>query len=95
MVRFCAVDPIHQARQGGRFPASCRTGDKNQTFGIVGKLNDRIRDAQLIGLGQLKGDDPDDGGKGTALLVGAHPVSGQPRDGKRKIIISPLKQQVN
>ena len=87
------VDLVDQTRKRGGFAASGRTGDQNHALGETGEFHDRSRNTDVFRVRELKSDDTDDRRECTTLLVSTDTETGESRNRKRKIIISPFQKR--
>ena len=87
------VDLVDQTRKRGGFAASGRTGDQNHALGETGEFHDRSRNTDVFRVRELKSDDTDDRRECTTLLVSTDTETGESRNRKRKVIISPFQKR--
>ena len=93
MILTCGIDPFNETGERCGFSASGRPRDEDHSFGKGGQVQNGLRNAKLVRIRQLKGNDTDDSGKRTTLLVSADTVSGKSGQRKRKIIVSACKER--
>ena len=82
------IDPVDHTGEGGGFTAAGRPGDQDQPFLPAAEIQDRGRDMERVRVRQGKGDDPQDGGQGTPLLIRAAAEAAETTDRKGEIVVS-------
>lgn len=82
------VDRVDHAGERRRFAAPGRAGDEHESLLHLREGEHPVWDAEVVRVGQLKGDDADDRGERTALFVGADPKARHPLEREGEVVVA-------